>query len=283
LQGVRVLCVDDHPTNRALLRAHLRKWEIEVEEAPNGDRALVRLREAAAANRPIALAIVDYFMPRMDGIALATQIRSDPTIADVSLVMLASYADRTRKAEARAAGIRHVLTKPVRRAQLLDTLLAALSPEPVETRKPAPAPRAAPTAPVHARILVAEDNPVNQQLARAMLLRLGYQTDVAGNGEEAVEAVMNLPYDLVLMDCQMPVMDGFEATRVIRDREGTVRHTTIVAVTANAMEGDRERCLTAGMDDYLAKPFRAGDLRRVLERWIAMSPDAADDVVAAAR
>ena len=283
LQGVRVLCVDDHPTNRALLRAHLRKWEIEVEEAPNGDRALVRLREAAAANRPIALAIVDYFMPRMDGIALATQIRSDPTIAGVSLVMLASYADRTRKAEARAAGIRHVLTKPVRRAQLLDTLLAALSPEPVETRKPAPAPRAAPTAPVHARILVAEDNPVNQQLARAMLLRLGYQTDVAGNGEEAVEAVMNLPYDLVLMDCQMPVMDGFEATRVIRDREGTVRHTTIVAVTANAMEGDRERCLTAGMDDYLAKPFRAGDLRRVLERWIAMSPDAADDVVAAAR
>ena len=283
LQGLRMLIVDDHPTNRALLRAHLRGWEIEVEEAPNGDRALARLREAARAKRPIALAIVDYFMPRMDGIALAAQIRNDPTIADVSLVMLASYADRTRKSEARAAGIRNVLTKPVRRAQLLDSLLGALSPEPVETVKPVPAPRIAPTATSPARILVAEDNPVNQQLARAMLLRLGYQTDVAGNGEEAVEAVMTLPYDLVLMDCQMPVMDGFEATRAIRAREGTIRHTTIVAVTANAMEGDRERCLTAGMDDYLAKPFRAGDLNRVLERWIAANAADHDVVAAAAR
>jgi len=279
LQGVRVLCVDDHPTNRALLRAHLRRWEIEVEEAPNGERALARLREAAAANKPIGLVIVDYFMPRMDGIAFAMQMRADPTFATVPIVMLASYADRTRNAEARAAGIRRVLTKPVRRAQLLDTVLAALAPEPepAATR----APRAEPQPTPSARILVAEDNPVNQQLARAMLLRLGYQTDVAGNGQEAVDSVMSVPYDLVLMDCQMPVMDGFEATRIIREREGTSHHTHIIAVTANAMEGDRERCLAAGMDDYLAKPFRAGDLRRALARWLPPAADGDEEAQAA--
>src|SRR5262249_52637211 len=117
------------------------------------------------------------------------------------------------------------------------------------------------------------DNPVNQQLARAMLLRLGYQADVVGNGQEAVDVVMTVPYDLVLIDCQMPVMDGFEATRTIREREGDTRHTHMVAVTANAMEADRQRCLDAGMDDYLPKPFRAGDMRRILARWVPSAPD----------
>ena len=198
--------------------------------------------------------------------------------------MLTSYADRTRNAEARAAGIRRVLTKPVRRAQLLDTVVAALRPEPEPGQAPAPrTPRpATPKPTAHARILVAEDNPVNQQLARAMLLRLGYQTDVAGNGQEAVESVMQVPYDLVLMDCQMPVMDGFEATKLIREREGTSRHTHIIAVTANAMEGDRDRCIAAGMDDYLAKPFRAGDLRRVLGKWLPGGEPEADDEARAA-
>ena len=124
---------------------------------------------------------------------------------------------------------------------------------------------------------------MNQQLARAMLLRLGYQADVVGNGQEAVDVVMTVPYDLVLMDCQMPVMDGFEATRAIREREGTTRHTRIVAVTANAMEGDRERCLDVGMDDYLSKPFRAGDLQRVLDRWLGVEPAADLAAVAADR
>ena len=280
LQSVRVLCVDDHATNRTLLRAHLRRWEMDVEEAPNGDRAIARLREAAAANKPIGLVIVDYFMPRMDGIAFANRMRSEEAFGTVPIIMLTSYADRTRNAEARAAGIRRVLTKPVRRAQLLDSVLAAMAPEPAPAARPVLAPRTETQPTSLARILVAEDNPVNQQLARAMLLRLGYQTDVAGNGQEAVDSVMNVPYDLVLMDCQMPVMDGFEATRIIREREGTSRHTHIVAVTANAMEGDRERCLAAGMDDYLAKPFRAGDLRRVLSKWL---PSAAveDDAAAA--
>jgi signal transduction histidine kinase/CheY-like chemotaxis protein len=282
LQGARVLVVDDHPTNRALLRAHLRNWEVEVEEAPNGERALGRLRDAAAAGRPITLAIIDYFMPRMDGFTLAKQIRGDPAFATVPLVMLASYADRTRNAEARAVGIHRVLTKPVRRAQLLDTILAALTPV---TEAPADPPTVAhvdsPTL-SRARILVAEDNPVNQQLARAMLRRYGYHADVAGNGQEAVDGVMTVPYDLVLMDCQMPVMDGFEATRIIREREGETRHTRIVAVTANAMEGDRRRCLDAGMDDYLPKPFRANDLRRVLERWLPAADGAADGDASAA-
>jgi signal transduction histidine kinase/DNA-binding response OmpR family regulator len=285
LQGVRVLVIDDHATNRALLRAHLRRWELEVEEAPNGERALARLRDAAVANKPIGLVVVDYFMPRMDGIAFATRMRADSAFAAIPIVMLTSYADRTRNAEARAAGIRRVLTKPVRRAQLLDTVVAALRPEPEAREAPAPRTPPAPKPTSHARILVAEDNPVNQQLARAMLLRLGYQTDVAGNGQEAVESVMQVPYDLVLMDCQMPVMDGFEATKLIREREGTARHTHIIAVTANAMEGDRDRCLAAGMDDYLAKPFRAGDLRRVLGKWLPgagdVEPDGDDEARAA--
>jgi signal transduction histidine kinase/CheY-like chemotaxis protein len=279
LQGLRVLIVDDHPTNRALLRAHLRGWECEVEESPNGERALLRLREAQAAKKPIGLVIVDYFMPRMDGITFAKQVRDDPAFAGVPIVMLASYADRTRKAEARAAGIYRLTTKPVRRSHLLDTLLAAIAPASA-TVAPVSAPaRPSPVeteARSSARVLVAEDNPVNQQLARAMLLRLGYQADVVGNGQEAVDVVMTVPYDLVLMDCQMPVMDGFEATRVIREREGTHRHTHIIAVTANAMEGDRQRCLDAGMDDYLAKPFRAGDMRRVLDRWVPAAADPAD-------
>jgi signal transduction histidine kinase/DNA-binding response OmpR family regulator len=270
VRGVRVLCVDDHPTNRALLRAHLRAWEMDVDEAPNGERALVRLREAVAAGEPFRIVILDYLMPRMDGLTLAQHLRDDPRFADLAVVMLASYADRTRTAEARAAGVRRILTKPLRRAQLLDTLAGIVSaPDAQPPPAIAPASLEPAAASASARILVVEDNPVNQQLARAMLQRLGYQADAAGNGQEAVELVLRVPYDLVLMDCQMPVMDGFEATRVIRQREGTQRHTCIIAVTANAMEGDRERCLDAGMDDYLPKPFRAGDLRRILAQWLA--------------
>jgi CheY-like chemotaxis protein len=184
-------------------------------------------------------------------------------------------------------GIRRVLTKPVRRAQLLEALLVALAPEAAVAQTAAPASVAVPAParadamegappPAHARILVAEDNPVNQQLARAMLKRFGYQADVVGNGQEAVEAVLTVPYDLVLMDCQMPVMDGFEATRVIRERERG-RHTCIVAVTANAMEGDRQRCLAAGMDDYVAKPFRAEDIRKMLERRLTGGAGKSDE------
>jgi CheY-like chemotaxis protein len=270
--------VDDHATNRMLLRAHLRAWKVEVDEAMAGDTALDLLRAAATTERPFGLVIADYCMPRMDGITLATTIRNDPALAKLPVVMLTSYADRTRNAQARAAGIRRVTTKPVRRAQLLEAMLAALAPEPEAGAAPGPAATLV-EAPVnaHARILVAEDNPVNQQLARAMLKRFGYQADVAGNGQEAVDGVMAVSYDLVLMDCQMPVMDGFEATRIIREREGDARHTRIIAVTANAMEGDRERCLAAGMDDYLPKPFRAADLKRVLARWLSPAEPSQDD------
>jgi CheY-like chemotaxis protein len=193
--------------------------------------------------------------------------------------MLTSYDRSHTAAEARAAGIRRVLTKPVRRAQLLEALLVALSPEPTRPRQPRPpvasrrGPRAAsPRKPHRSRRTRASSSPrtTREPAARArdaQAIRL--QADVVGNGQEAIEAVLTVPYDLVLMDCQMPVMDGFEATRVIREREGAARHTCIVAVTANAMEGDRQRCLAAGMDDYVAKPFRADDLRRVLDQGLA--------------
>jgi signal transduction histidine kinase/CheY-like chemotaxis protein len=281
LAGRRVLVVDDHPTNRALVVAYLRAWEAGACEAVDGEAALARLRDARARGERIDVVVADAHMPRLDGLGLAVRLRDEPGLAGVPVVMLASYADRARREEARAAGVRRLLTKPVRRAHLLDALVAALAPEAPETKaEPASTPRTeAPVAVSGARILVAEDNPVNQQLARAMLTRLGYNADAVGNGREAVDSVRQVPYDLVLMDCQMPVMDGFEATRLIRENEaGSGRHTIVVAVTANAMEGDRERCLDAGMDDYLPKPFRAGDLRRVLEQWLA--PGAGGDAAA---
>lgn len=213
-------------------------------------------------------------MPEMDGFELARHIKADPAVASVRLVLLPSFGQRGDGRLAREIGIAAYLTKPVRQSQLFDCLtmvladgsagaLAATSPTMVtrytlEER----------SASTRKLILVAEDNSVNRKVALNQLRKMGYRADAVADGGEALEALARKPYDLVLMDCQMPEMDGYEAAREIRRHEAGARHTPIIAMTAHALEGDREECLAAGMDDYMAKPVRSEDLSRMLEHWL---------------
>ena len=266
LQGVRMLCVDDNATNRAIVEGQLRAWGVSVDCVPDGAAALARLHEAQAAGQPYALALVDYMMPGMDGVQLARAAKADPALASVRLVMLTSVSHRGHERAALDASVAAVLTKPVRQARLYECLRTILGPADL-----APVPAAAPEAarlPSVARVLVVEDNHVNQIIAVRMLEKLGCRVDVAANGREALDMLPRLAYDLVLMDCQMPEMDGFAATRAIRAREeGTDRHVPIIAMTANAMQEDRDRCLAAGMDDYLSKPMKPAGLVAMVEKW----------------
>jgi CheY-like chemotaxis protein len=240
--------------------------------ASDGAEALARLRSALDEDRPYDLALLDLHMPGMDGLDLAREIRADARLAALPLIMLTSVGMYGRDLTALETGGAVALTKPVRQSQLLDVLATALS------GRGGAAPAARPAAPasvtalvgtgVTARVLVAEDNPVNQRVAVRMLEHLGVQADVASNGHEAVERVTRQSYALVLMDCQMPELDGFEATAQIRASEGTGRRTPIIAMTASAMQGDRERCLEAGMDDYVSKPVHLDDLRAILASWL---------------
>jgi CheY-like chemotaxis protein len=273
LSGARVLLVDDNATNREILRRRTTAWGLAAEEAENGPQALARLQDAARAGAAYHLALVDMRMPELDGLELARQIRADPTLAGLNLVLLSSGGMAALAEQAIGAGIQGVLHKPVRRAELYHSLcrLLAGAADPLSRRRgPSPTPHLPRFAD---RILVAEDNPVNQEMAVAMLVALGYRADVAANGQEAVEAVTRNPYDLILMDWQMPVLDGFGATAAIRrweQAEGRPR-LPIVALTANIAKGFREECLAAGMDDYMSKPFEQGQLAALLERWLSAS------------
>jgi PAS domain S-box-containing protein len=277
LRGLRVLVVDDNATNRAVLKHALAGWGLRVTEAPGGAEALAELRSAEGA---FALALLDFQMPGMDGLELARRIRADPALCSVKLIMLTSLGLRGQREQARDAGLDGYLVKPVRLSQLFDclvTVMGGTGPSP-----PAPA-RAATTAeggPAPAghgrRVLLAEDNPINQSLALRLLQKLGCRVDVAGNGREAVAAAARADYALIFMDCQMPEMDGFEATAAIRKGERAARRVPIIALTASAMQGDREACLGAGMDDYLSKPLRFGDLERTLRRWLGGGAEAAE-------
>jgi signal transduction histidine kinase/DNA-binding response OmpR family regulator len=268
LRGMRVLCVDDHATNRAILEAQLAAWGIQVDSVADGPSALDRLHAAYLHARPYALVILDHQMPGMDGVMLARQIKAAPSLQSTPLVMLSSFGSRPQGEEAQQASIAAYLTKPVRQSQLYDCLATVLS------RSTRPSLAAAPghalsEIPRHARVLVAEDNVVNQKVAMRMLEKLGCRVDVVANGLEAVEAVARIMYDGVFMDCQMPEMDGYEATAVIRQHERPERpRLPIIAMTANAMQGDREQCLAAGMDDYVGKPVTTDDLLAVLRKWV---------------
>jgi two-component system, sensor histidine kinase and response regulator len=276
LRGRRVLIVDDNATNRMILRHQVTAWGIGADEAASGPLALETLRAAAMRDEPYDLVILDMQMPGMDGLELARQIKADPALALLPLVMLTSITQRAHEELVRQAGIAAYLTKPVRQSQLFDCLMLVMG-TPTEAARPSPrATRplinrhrlAEAKARTHPRVLVAEDNRVNQKVAVRLLEKLGYRADVAANGHEVVEALARIPYAVVLMDCQMPRMDGYEATAAIRQREGPSRHTPIIAMTAHAMQGDRERVLAAGMDDYIAKPVQADALATVLRRWI---------------
>jgi signal transduction histidine kinase/CheY-like chemotaxis protein len=269
LKGVRVLIVEDNPTNRAILHNQVLGWGMCNGTAEHGAQGLELLRSAAAQGTPYELAIIDMKMPGMNGIELARAIKADDTIAGVHLIMLSSTSSPAEIASAREAGIETYLNKPVRGAVLRRALSEALGARHADGRGAQAAKRE--ERKLAARVLLAEDNAVNEAVAVAMLKRFGCLVEVAKDGREAVAAASRRPFDLILMDCQMPEMDGFRATRVLRDLEtehSSSVHTPIIALTANALEGDRERCLEAGMDDYLSKPFNQAQLWDVLQRWI---------------
>jgi len=270
LRGLRVLCVDDHATNLAGLEAQLRAWGMRVECVPDGVRALDQMRAAYQAACPYDLVILDYQMPGMDGLQLARAIKADPGLASIRLVMLSSFGQRGHGAAAQQAGIGVYLTKPVRQSQLSEAIATAMdmTTPPPSTSLITRYRLAEAQAQVRLRVLVAEDNVVNQKVAVRMLEKLGCRVDVVANGSEAIEALERIAYDCVFMDCQMPEMDGYDATTAIRTRETqTGGHVPIIAITANAMQGDRERCLAVGMDDYVGKPVQAPDLLAMLRKW----------------
>jgi signal transduction histidine kinase/CheY-like chemotaxis protein/HPt (histidine-containing phosphotransfer) domain-containing protein len=283
LQGRRVLIVDDNATNRTILCQWASAWGMHHESAADGPQALERLRTAIAQGEPYDFAVLDMMMPGMDGIMLTHAIKADSTIAAVRLVMLTSMGVHAEVQEARQAGIIGFLSKPVRQSQLYNCLSAALEASALGS-PPTPQPKLAPAIdlmPLHGRILLAEDNPINQEVAVGMIESLECQVDVVSTGLQAVEALERCSYDVVLMDCQMPEMGGLEATRVIREREALSSishpavHTPIIALTAHALPSDREQCLAAGMDDYLSKPFTLEAIHTTLARWLSHQPAAA--------
>ncbi len=285
LPPVRVLVVDDLEMNRRVLSRQLTGWDIEHDCADGAAAALHKLRSAAEAGHPFRIALLDYLMPDMDGEQLGREILADPILRDTGLVMLTSGSQRSDAQRFLDAGFAASMMKPVvRPAQLLNALLAASQLQAARAPRPPAAVDAQRTGAAHAvkntpspsrlRVLLAEDNPVNAKLAARLLEKLGCVVELAANGKEVLAALERIDYEILFMDCQMPEMDGFEATRAIRQREqqqaaadAALRRIPIVALTANAMPGDRERCLEAGMDDYLTKPLDPRDLRRVLETW----------------
>ncbi|MDQ3302653.1 MAG: response regulator [Actinomycetota bacterium] len=279
LSGLRVLVVDDNETNRKIVHHQIVSWGMKNGMAEDGQSALKMLRSATERGEPYDLAILDMRMPEMDGIDLAQKIKADPSISSTKLIMLSSIGRRGEGEKARQAGIEAYLTKPVKQSQLYDALATVMgTPAKEEAAAPEEEERQIVTrhslkeakARSRVRILVAEDNQVNQKVAAKMLERLGYRADVAANGLEAVDALSRIPYSAVLMDVQMPEMDGYEATKEIRRREeGQEDRTPIIAMTANAMQGDRERALEEGMDDYVSKPVKLEELGAILERWIS--------------
>jgi len=274
IKGKRILIVDDNATNRHIFQEQLKSWGCRYEEASNGAKALKELGHAVADKDPFEIAIIDMLMPEMDGETLGQKIKQDPDLTNTILVLMTSMGQRGDAKRFEDIGFAAYLTKPVKFSQLYDCLARVTG-----VKKETPEEHSAAIVTRHSlaedqkhrvRILLAEDNNINQKVALNILKRLGYISDVVTNGKEAVKALERIPYDIVLMDCQMPGMDGYEATKKIRDSESKVlnRKTTVIAMTANAMKGDRENCLKAGMDDYLSKPVNPQELSDMLEKWI---------------
>jgi signal transduction histidine kinase/DNA-binding response OmpR family regulator len=281
LRGRRALIVDDSQTNRTILHHQLESWGMVDESVATATEALAALRGALARREPFDVAILDMHMPETDGLTLARQIRCEPSFEPMRIVMMTSLGQAPAISTLRASGVSRCLTKPAKQSQLFDCLASVMAEGGDEPRESVLAASLGPVAESRAgvdltptdsvlrgRVLLAEDNPVNQRVALHQLRRLGYLADAVGNGAEAIDALARATYDLVLMDCQMPEVDGYAATTAIRQREGAGRRTPIIAMTAHALEGEREKCLAAGMDAYLSKPVRIEELRAVLASWM---------------
>lgn len=283
LAGLRVLVVDDHPASRELVTALLSSWGCRTTEASDGRDAMARLGEAAREGDPFRMALIDRHMPEMGGEELGRRIRADHALQQTRLILLSPLGSAANPAHIETLGFSAVVSKPFRRSVLRDRLaLVEGRRRPREGAPACPAPRPAGDTGRRAfRLLLAEDNPTNRLVAQSILERLGYGVDTASDGAEALEALRARRYDLVFMDCQMPGVDGYEATRRIRDGSGGVLDPAVpvVAMTAYAMRGDREKCLAAGMNDYLPKPVAPKAVAEVLARWL---PAPAADVRAGA-
>lgn len=275
--GLRVLLLDHSDRNRKLVEHFMTSWGLRPRAVDSCAKAIDRLRGDASLGDPYDAVVFDMHMAEMDGLAFAHEIKSDPLVSKAGLIMMTSLGEQLDDEKVRASGVGAYLAKPVEQSELFDCLTAVLA------RGAAHVAAAAAEKPVQPRpdvvipsgqrsafeILLAEDRPLNQKLTLSQLRALGYTADVASNGEEVLQAVSRKAYDLILMDCQMPIVDGYQATADIRSREAsTKRHTAIVALTANALQGDREKCLAAGMDDYLSKPTKQEELDAVLSRWL---------------
>ena len=269
LRDMRVLVVDDNATNRQILLKMLTNWHINPTAAESGAKAIIALRESQGLGRIYPLILLDAQMPEMDGFALAETIKRNPDWKSATIMMLSSAGQRGDARRCRELGVTAYLTKPVRQAELLDAILTALGTKPRKEVTSALVTRhSLRETGNQLRILLVEDNAVNQVLAVRLLEKRGHSVTVAGNGKEALTALEKNTFDLVLMDVQMPEMDGFEATAAIREKEKASRHhLPVIAMTAHAMAGDRERCLEAGMDDYITKPIRPQELSDLLKHY----------------
>jgi len=277
IQNSHILIIDDNQTNQKILAAYLDQWGCRNAVASSGKEALLKLYHAIENNDPYDAALVDMMMPHMDGEELGRKIKNDPKITKTKLLMLTSLGHRGDANRLKAIGFSGYLVKPVKPSVLFDTLITtlgksvdkALKTEQLVTRHSlADDSIQIKTEGGKARILLAEDNIVNQKVALKLLEKLHYLADSVANGKEALEALSRLPYDAVLMDCQMPEMDGYEATKEIRRIENQEKHIPIIAMTAHAMKSDKEKCLKAGMDDFITKPVDPKALGEVLHKWI---------------
>jgi signal transduction histidine kinase/PleD family two-component response regulator len=274
IRGKRVLVVDDNETNRLVVKQQLLSWGCLHDEAAGGETALVMLKSAHENGNPFDIAILDMQMPEMDGEMLGRKIKADPLLQNIPLMMMSSIGQRGDAVRIQEVGFAAYLTKPVKQSQLYNCLASVFSlaktKEASHGKHLITKHSIAEDMRSRARILLVEDNITNQKVALIILNKLGYHADAVANGEEAVKALELIPYDLVLMDCQMPVMDGYEASACIRDPQSSVlnHNVPIIAMTAHAMKGDQEKCLASGMDDYVSKPVGPQKLSDALERQL---------------
>ncbi|MBF0230447.1 MAG: response regulator [Desulfamplus sp.] len=272
---VKILIVDDNAKCRLMIQEQLKTWGFRYDEAYNGEMALQKMRDAVKCGSPFDIVIIDAKMPEMSGYILEQKIIQNPDIQNTRLIIMTSMIERRYIQNQERKSLSASLTKPVKSSKLYNTIIGLMGVD-EELFKPSATPETkieclmTENQRQNARILIAEDNIINQKVALSILKKLGFHADVVCNGEEAIKVLRSITYDVVFMDCQMPEMDGYEATRLIREEETGVinKDITIIAMTANAMKGDREKCLQVGMNDYIAKPIRPDPLNKILEKWL---------------
>lgn len=268
LSCMRVLCIDDNEINCAIIREQVKSWNMVCDTAHSAREAMVLLEKSIRVGHPFDLILVDYVMPEMNGLDLVSNLRENPSFKSVPILMMTSLDMPLSASDLETIGVNMCMTKPIRQSALYNNIVMAM----VNKDLPHQARHAdsSPAVKIHrSRILLAEDNKINQQVAMSILRKLGYQVDVVFNGLEVMKSIQEIHYDLILMDCQMPEMDGYTTAQRIREREkDTQKHIIILALTAHTLNDDRKMCLDAGMDDYVPKPIASKTLAAALSKWL---------------